>query len=140
MTNSITKMTLAVCAPVYKNNGQQAEYVATFTLCGQGKRPDNVPCTLKPDFMDIQIKGNRATICKGLDIKAHVAHDTAKRYMYVTKDFTTAYIMTLETYIEFCETFKTVTTESKYNGEGIKTRLKHEGKAMLKWLEDRVGG
>lgn len=119
----------------YANNGQHAEQVVRFTLTGEIVKADNKPFTAGGDVLDIQIKSARATICKGLDIRAHVAIDAAKRYGYVTADFSRMYVMTPEEWIAFVERFATATTESSKNGGGSKLRLPHEGKAMREWLE-----
>ena len=119
----------------YANNGQHAEQVARFTLTGKLVKADNKPFTAGADVLDIQIKGARATVCKGLDIRAHVAIDAAKCYGYVTADFSKMYVMTPNEWIEFVERFATATTESPKNGGSPKLRLSHEGKAMREWLE-----
>ena len=64
--------------------------------------------------------------------------DAAKRFAYVLKDFTRAYIMDKITYIAFIKAFGTVTRESEKNGGAEKIRLKSESKAMLEWLMERV--
>lgn len=119
----------------YANNGQHAEQVARFTLTGEIVKADNKPFTAGADVLDIQIKGARATVCKGLDIRAHVAVDAAKCYGYVLADFSKMYIMSPDEWIEFVERFATATTESPKNGGCSKLRLSHEGKAMRAWLE-----
>ena len=119
----------------YANNGQHAEQVARFTLTGKIVKADNKPFTAGADVLDIQVKSARATVCKGLDIRAHVANDAAKCYGYVLADFSKMYIMTPVEWIEFVERFATATTESPKNGGGSKLRLSHEGKAMRQWLE-----
>ena len=71
----------------YKNNGQHAEQVFRFTLSGEIFKADNKPATECGDYLDIQIKTAKASVCKGNDLKAYLELDTAKRYAYVTKDF-----------------------------------------------------
>lgn len=123
---------------VYKIAGQHAEQKARFTLTGEIKKADNIPFTVGGDCLDIQIKSARATICKGVDIRNHIAHDGAKRYGYVVADFSVMYLMTATEYFDFATTFATVTTESEKNGGAVKTRFKSEGKAMRAWLMARV--
>ena len=123
----------------YSNNGQHAEQVARFTLTGEIVKADNKPFTAGADVLDIQIKSARATVCDGLDIKAHVELDVAKCYGYVLADFSKMYIMTPEEWIEFVEKFSTATTDSPKNGGRIKLRLSHESKAMRRWLEKASG-
>lgn len=123
----------------YANNGQHAEQVARFTLTGKIVKADNKPFTVGGDILDIQIKSARATVCDGLDIRAHVELDAAKCYGYVLADFTKMYIMSPDDWIEFVEKFATATTDSSKNGGRIKLRLSHEGKAMRQWLERASG-
>lgn len=120
---------------IYSNNGQHAEQVARFTLTGEIVKADNKPFTAGGDVLDIQVKSARATVCKGLDIKAHVELDGANRYGYVVADFSKMYIMTPDEWIEFVEKFAKPATESTKNGGGSKLRLPHESKAMREWLE-----
>ena len=119
----------------YANNGQHAEQVARFTLTGEIVKADNKPFTAGGDVLDIQVKSARATVCKGLDIRAHVELDGANRYGYVTADVSTRYVMSPDEWIQFVERFATATTESPKNGGGSKLRLSHESKAMREWLE-----
>ena len=119
----------------YANNGQHAEQIARFTLTGEIVKADNKPFTIGGDVLDIQIKGARATVCKGLDIKAHIELDGANRYGYVVADFSKMYIMSPTEWIEFVERFARPTTDSPKNGGGVKLRLNHESKAMREWLE-----
>ena len=123
----------------YSNNGQHAEQVARFTLTGEIVKADNKPFTAGADVLDIQIKSARATVCDGLDIKAHVELDVAKCYGYVLADFSKMYIMSPEEWIEFVGKFATATTDSPKNGGRIKLRLSHESKAMKQWLEKASG-
>lgn len=131
-------MTMIQLTRQYKNDGQHAEQCARYTLTGQIEKADNIPFTVKADCLSYQIKAHRATICKGTDIKAHIKADRAERYIYVRRDFEVMYIMNPIEWLDFCETFGTVTTESKANGGATKTRLKTEGNAMREWLRART--
>ena len=119
----------------YANNGQHAEQVVRFTLTGEIVKADNKPFTAGGDVLDIQVKSASATVCKGLDIRAHVAIDAAQCYGYVTADFSKMYVMSPDEWIEFVEKFAKPATESAKNGGGSKLRLPHESKAMREWLE-----
>ena len=130
LDNSIPRM--------YANNGQHAEQVVRFTLTGRIEKADRVKHDQGTDCADLQIKSARATVCKGTDLKAYLAQDKAKRFAYVVKDFSLAYIMDREEWEEFCEIFGTITRESKQNDEQIKIRLNKEGKAMVEWLRART--
>jgi hypothetical protein len=131
----MTKITLNQLPRTYKNNGQHAEQLFRYTMCGEICKADNKQDT---DYQDIQIKSSRATVCKGTDIAKHIAQDKAKKYAYVTSDFSNAYIMSKAEYLEFTSQFSSITTESKKNGGAIKTRLKEENKAMLNYLEGKI--
>lgn len=122
----------------YKNNGQHAEQVFRFTLSGEIMKADNKPATECGDYLDIQIKTAKASICKGTDLKAYLELDAAKRYAYVTKDFTTAYVMSKSLWYEFCKEFGYATKESERNGGKEKIRLYDESKRMVEWLESHL--
>lgn len=121
----------------YANHGQDAEQSFRFAVTGQLCKADNIAHTLGGDCLDMQIKSARATVCKGLDLKAYLDLDGARRFVYVANDGT-AYIMSRAEYESFCLEFATPTTESQKNGGQAKLRLKSESKAMLEWLAERV--
>lgn len=121
----------------YANHGQDAEQSFRFAVSGKLIKADNLPHNLCGDWLDMQIKSARATVCKGLDLKAYLDLDGAKRFVYVANDGT-AYIMSRAEYEAFCAEFATPTTESAKNGGQPKLRLKSESKALLEWLKSRV--
>lgn len=129
---------LAKIERFYANNGQEAERVFRYTYTGELTRADNIKHTNGADCEDIQIKSARASVCKGTDIEAYLEADAARRFAYVIKDFTRAYIMDRITYIAFVKAFGTITRESEKNGGATKIRLKSESKAMLEWLSERA--
>lgn len=129
-------LTLTTIERFYKNNGQEAERRFRYTYTGRLEKADNRPATECADCDDIQIKSARATICKGTDLDAYLATDKAQRYAYVIADFSVAYIMTKALYREFAQQFATVTTDS--STKEPKLRFKHESKALLQWLKERV--
>lgn len=122
----------------YKNDGQHAEQVFIYTLTGKIVKASNKPAKDGGDFEDIQIKSQKASICRGTDLKAHLAEDGAKRYAYVTKDFAKAYIMDRTEYTDFIENFGAVTRESAKNGGHEKIRLRAESQKMREWLGERA--
>lgn len=122
----------------YKNNGQEAERVARFTLTGELAKADNLAHNLGADCLDIQIKSARATVCKGTDLEAYLNLDASNRFGYVTADFKVMYIMSRAEYTEFVNLFGTITKESGKNGGAEKIRLKHESKDMIEWLKARA--
>lgn len=122
----------------YKNGGQHAEQVYAYTLTGVLVKASNLSHEKGGDVGNVQVKSSRATVCKGLDLKAYLDHDGAKLYAYVTADFETAYEMSRAEYEEFCVAFGTKTCESAKNGGAEKIRLKHETSAMLEWLRLKI--
>lgn len=135
----------------YANNGQHAQQKVCYTLTGKHQKADNKPFTAGGDVGTMQVKSARATICKGSDIKAHVALDGATCYGYVTKGFDTLYVMTPSEYIEFVSRFAYVdhdstTARKSSNGHGgsngggakLKLRTCAENKEMYKWFEERL--
>lgn len=135
----------------YANNGLHAQQVVAYTLLGERMKADNKPFTAGGDVGTMQVKSARATICKGSDIKAHVALDGATCYGYVTKSFDTLYVMTPSEYIEFVDRFAYIdhdsaTARKSSNGHGgsngggakLKLRTCAENKEMYKWFEERL--
>lgn len=144
---------------IYANNGQQAEYAVKVNR-GVIGYADNRAYTLSGDVGDLQVKSFHATVCKGLDIRAHVASDKATSYGYVTKDMGVMYEMTPSEWIELCEAFSYADKDSsskrkgssaKYcmsgarrggaggsNGGGVKLRLKRCEREIIAWLEGRL--
>ena len=121
----------------YSNNGQHLEQLFRFALTGKVEKADNLAHDLGTDCLTYQVKSARATVCKGTDLLAYLATDTATEFVYITKE-ETAYIMSREEYIAFVETFATVQYESKKNGGHAKLRLGHETRALIEWLEERA--
>ena len=130
----------------YKNNGQHAQQVVAYNLLGIHQKADNKPFYAGGDVGTMQVKSARATICKGTDIRAHVAEDGATCYGYLTYGGD-LYIMTPAEYIEFVEEFAYVSRDSESrrgrggsNGGGVKLVLRTcaEGPEMYKWFKDRM--
>lgn len=121
----------------YKNHGQHCEQWARYTLTGERVKADNIRHDKGTDCLDFQIKSARATVCQGLDIITYVETERATRFIYVTMDGA-GYEMTKAEYITFCQTFGTITRDSKENGGREKIRLKHESRALIAFLEERA--
>lgn len=130
----IAEILIPTTERIYANNGQYLEMVYRFNKSGKICKADNLKGC---DYKDIQIKSARATICRGTDLKSHIANDVARRYVYITKNLI-AYEMSKAEYLEFCERFATVTRESSKNGGATKMRLKSEGKEMLEWFRSKT--
>ena len=132
------KVALKKYETIYHIAGQQAEVNVRYTLTGEPGKADNKPFWAGGDVGDIQVKSARASVCRGTDIRAHVAKDAAARYGYVIKTLDTMYLMTPEEWVEMVDLFAEVTHESQKNGGHIKMRLKHETRAMVAWLEAKA--
>lgn len=121
----------------YANHGQNAEQSVRMELTGELCKADNLPHHLGGDCLNFQIKSARATICKGLDLKAYLDMDGATAYIYADKDGT-AWVMDRAEYTAFCTEFATATYESQQNGGGEKLRLKSESSKMMAWLKAQL--
>lgn len=127
------KMTLTPIERTYTNNGQHLEQTFRFNITGNIEKADNIAHDKGTDLLHYSIKSARATVCKGTDINAYLDTDKATEFVYITKDLT-AYIMNRTEYIDFVNTFGTVTCESAKNGGHKKTRLGHETTKMIEWF------
>ena len=127
----------------YANNGQEAERVVSLNLLGVDRKADNKPFWAGGDVGVLQVKTAKASVCKGLDIQAHIKQDKAEYYAYVLGDLSAMYVMRPDTWVLFVERFAYVTRDSVgrrgerggSNGGGAKLKLKCESKALLAWLE-----
>lgn len=125
------KINLIDYARKFANIGHDAQNVASLTLTGVAMLPDNKPFSAGGDIGNIQIKGYRATVCKGDDLEAHLALDGATTYGYVTSDLKTLYLMSRDEYRQFVNALSRVEKNSK--GE-LTIRLKHESEEFKMWL------
>ena len=103
-------------------------------MTGEIAKADNLAHNLGTDCLHYQVKSARTTICRGRDLLAYLAEDKATEFAYVCADFSKAYIMSKDEYVEFATKFGTVTCESSKNGGYEKIRLKAEGAEMREWL------
>ena len=121
----------------YKNNGQNKEQVFRYILTGKVEKADNIAHDKGTDIGNYSVKSARATVCKGTDLIGYLATDKATEFVYIA-NHGIAYIMSKTEYIEFVNTFGTITTESTKNGGGKKIRLGHETAKMVEWLTARA--
>ena len=122
---------------VYKNEGNHIEQVTRYNLTGKIIKADNKPYWVGGDVGNIQIKSFHATICKGLDIAAHIAEDAATSYLYMINELE-GYLMNKAEYLDFCNTFHYVTRESAKNGGAEKIRFTRQRTNIKNYLEARV--
>ena len=121
----------------YRNHGQALEQEYRYYATGKIAKADNLRADKGCDLGTLSIKSARATVCRGTDIRAHLATDKATAFVYLSKA-KKAYTMSREEYIAFVETFAKVQYESKKNGGHAKLRLGHETRALIEWLEERA--
>lgn len=133
----VKKQFIDCIAPSNYNNGQRLEFIARYNLTGKTEKADNRRADKATDCLQYQIKSARATICKGKDIAKHIESERANEFIYITKTLT-AYIMSKAEYLDFCEEFGTLTTESPKNGKVEKMRLRYETPTMIEWLNARA--
>jgi hypothetical protein len=117
----------------YKNNGQHLEQWFRYSLTGKIEKADNLAHDKGCDLFNYSVKSARATVCKGTDLASYLATDKATEFVYITANGI-AYIMSKSEYIDFVNTFGTVTRESAKNGGHEKIRLGHETAKLLEWL------
>lgn len=121
----------------YTNNGQKAEYDASYNLTGIGKKPDRIRGIDKPDFMyngiGIQCKSARATVCIGLDYKSYILYDCkCDKFLYVCYRDCRMYFFDKQDFLQFVNEFHTVDIDTYTKKQKI--RLKKESCAMVLWL------
>lgn len=121
----------------YTNHGQNAEQSIRYELTGAISKADNVAHDKGTDCLEYQIKSARATVCKGTNLVEYLNNDKASAYIYGTNNGY-AFVMDRNEYIDFVNTFGTITKESNKNGGAEKIRLKHETSTMIIWFMDRL--
>lgn len=92
----ITTTAHALSLPTNWNKGQIAEALASYTLTGMVKRPDDTRFDVAPDFADVQCKTYHSTIAIGTtdaDLIRYIDATACKQFAYVTKDLTAMYLM-----------------------------------------------
>lgn len=124
--------------------GQAGEVSACYTLTGEVKKPDaNTPFYIAGDFScaeygEVQVKTQKATVCEGWSIEAHIAKDKANTYAYVTKSLEWVILMSPAEWKVFLERFAYTCYSS--DGTRQKMRLKAESTEMLMWLDEKING
>lgn len=136
------------------SNGQGAEFIFSGTFYGKPKYADNIDSRSKADIGIYQVKGERATICDGIewrDFINHVKKDACKMYAYVTgnkrKGYKYAYIMSKREYIDFVAQFSELDSSTaacdKAKAEGTiavkdKRRFNRQFKTIEQYLDNQV--
>lgn len=139
---------LATIERQYANWGRHCEQTLAYTLTGKIRKADHIPFDKDSDIpeFNMSVKSHRFTLASGNinhgDTLEEKIADFARRvhstqFAYVTDDMT-AYIMDLDEFVLFISTFGYLTKESERNGGKLKVQCKHESRALIQWLKDRV--
>lgn len=124
--------------PKYRNEGQQAEREARYTLTGKWCNADNRKGGA--DCNGYQVKSFRATVCNGTTLDG-IAEEYADAdgFIFVDRENEQMFVMTAEEWHAFAEAFASVDNGSKTsNGAKTKIRLNQQFKAQRAWLKARA--
>lgn len=122
----------------YKNNGIHAQQVAEYNLLGTVSKHDNKPFWAGGDIGDLQVKSCGATVCHGLDIRAHIELDAATCYGYVFDEFKKMLVMNPDEWAEFVDEFGYETRESSKKGGAAKLRVRCSDKRVEMWVKAKA--
>ena len=131
----------------YKNNGQHAEQLADYTLTGQIRKADHVPFDKGSDIPELEasVKSARFTLASTLkgktfeeQLKDYFNRTASKMAIYVSLELETAFLMDMEEFRAFIETFCKLQRTSSKNGGGQVIRMGSETKKVQQWLLERA--
>lgn len=110
-------------------------------MYGQNPKADNLPggADILIDGKGYQIKSARATACHSLNPE-HARTEYAEAYGFIFVDIKTetAYVLTIDEYIEMIKEFGTPDAESGKNGGGDKIRFNRKFSEQTEWLAARA--
>ena len=131
----------------YKNNGQHAEQLADYALTGQIRKADRVPFDKGSDIPELEasVKSARFTLASTLkgetfeeQLEDYFARTASKVAVYVSLQLETAFVMDMEEFRAFIETFCKLQRSSSKNGGKQVIRMGTETKKVQEWLLERV--
>ena len=131
----------------YKNNGQHAEQLADYALTGQIRKADSVPFDKGSDIPELEasVKSARFTLASTLkgetfeeQLEDYFARTASKVAVYVSLQLETAFVMDMEEFRAFIETFCKLQRSSSKNGGKQVIRMGTETKKVQEWLLERV--
>ena len=144
------KMKVVKLMPIkrqYKNNGQHAEQLADYALTGQIRKADRVPFDKGSDIPELEasVKSARFTLASTLkgetfeeQLEDYFARTASKVAVYVSLQLETAFVMDMEEFRAFIETFCKLQRSSSKNGGRQVIRMGTETKKVQEWLLERV--
>lgn len=132
----------------YKNFGQHAEQVLTYTLTGEIRKADKVPFYMGSDIpeYEMSVKSSKfslmsgnACICQDFDgmVEEFFSRAKSKQFAYITQDMV-AYVMNVEQFRQFVYEFCGLEKESSKNGGRYKVKMRAESKKTLAWLVKNI--
>ena len=131
----------------YKNNGQHAEQLADYALTGQIRKADRVPFDKGSDIPELEasVKSARFTLASTLkgetfeeQLEDYFSRTASKVAVYVSLQLETAFVMDMEEFRAFIETFCKLQRSSSKNGGRQVIRMGTETKKVQEWLLERV--
>ena len=131
----------------YKNNGQHAEQLADYALTGQIRKADRVPFDKGSDIPELEasVKSARFTLASTLkgetfeeQLEDYFSRTASKVAVYVSLQLETAFVMDMEEFRAFIETFCKLQRSSSKNGGKQVIRMGTETKKVQEWLLERV--
>ena len=131
----------------YKNNGQHAEQLADYALTGQIRKADRVPFDKGSDIPELEasVKSARFTLASTLkgetfeeQLEDYFTRTASKVAVYVSLKLEKAFLMDMEEFREFIESFCKLQRSSSKNGGKPVIRMGTETKKVQEWLLERV--
>lgn len=131
----------------YKNNGQHAEQLADYALTGQVRKADRLAFDKGSDIpeLDASVKSARFTLASTLEgetleeqLKDYFSRTASKITVYVSLELETAFLMDMEEFRTFLETFCKLQRSSSKSGGKQVVRMGTETKKVQAWLLERA--
>jgi hypothetical protein len=144
------KMKVVKLKPIkrqYKNNGQHAEQLADYALTGQVRKADRVAFDKGSDIPELEasVKSARFTLASTLkgetfkeQLEDYFTRTASKIAVYVSLELEIAFLMDMEEFRTFIETFCKLQRTSSKNGGGQVIRMGTETKKVQEWLLERA--
>jgi hypothetical protein len=131
----------------YKNNGQHAEQLADYALTGQIRKADHVPFDKGSDIPELEasVKSARFTLASTLQgetfkeqLEDYFTRTASKLAVYVSLELEAAFLMDMEEFRTFIETFCKLQRSSSKSGGKPVIRMGTETKKVKEWLLERA--
>lgn len=131
----------------YKNNGQHAEQLADYALTGQIRKADRIAFDKGSDIPELEasVKSARFTLASTLkgetfeeQLNDYFTRTASRMVVYVSLELELAFLMDMEEFRAFIETFCKLQRSSSENGGKPVIRMGTETKKVKEWLLERV--